>query len=204
MASPPICGRTTRVGRPCRLPPTAGANSCYGHLTPDELAVWTRQREESNLLWNSLFASEVRAVPAYMSWARISLGELRDQSLARTGHLQPEVMRYILLGWNGLSALREWQADRCAICGMSDSNLVIDHDHVTAKVRGLLCRSCNTLEGFGHGGAFSAYRDAPPASVLGVDEVYESPFTGRAAPQPKSTEVDLWANAAYLSDLLEK
>lgn len=39
------------------------------------------------------------------------------------------------------------QEDRCAICGISIEdlcgNLIIDHDHITGKVRGLLCTSCN-------------------------------------------------------------
>ena len=47
------------------------------------------------------------------------------------------------------------QNNRCAIClngvsGMSHSNkrLSIDHDHLTGKVRGLLCGNCNV--GIGH------------------------------------------------------
>jgi hypothetical protein len=33
---------------------------------------------------------------------------------------------------------------RCAICENDEKDLVIDHDHKTGKVRGLLCRQCNS------------------------------------------------------------
>jgi hypothetical protein len=42
------------------------------------------------------------------------------------------------------------QNGKCATCG-SDNNgkrLVVDHDHKTGKVRGLLCASCNVAIGF--------------------------------------------------------
>jgi hypothetical protein len=35
------------------------------------------------------------------------------------------------------------QGGLCAVCGMA-TELVVDHDHDTGKVRGLLCRPCNS------------------------------------------------------------
>jgi hypothetical protein len=45
------------------------------------------------------------------------------------------------------------QNHRCAICGTDDSghpsssDLIVDHDHITGCVRGLLCSSCNVAIG---------------------------------------------------------
>lgn len=46
-----------------------------------------------------------------------------------------------------LTALRESQGNRCAICG-NDERLVVDHDHTTGEVRELLCHGCNVTLGF--------------------------------------------------------
>jgi len=39
------------------------------------------------------------------------------------------------------------QKGACAICTVSGRRLVIDHDHISGKARGLLCDSCNHLLG---------------------------------------------------------
>lgn len=44
----------------------------------------------------------------------------------------------------GLLAIQREQADACAICGKHAVQLVVDHDHHTGLIRGLLCVTCNT------------------------------------------------------------
>lgn len=55
------------------------------------------------------------------------------------------------LSADGYVALHEAQANACAICrahSSSTNRLVIDHDHTTGAVRGLLCQPCNVGLGF--------------------------------------------------------
>lgn len=42
--------------------------------------------------------------------------------------------------------LLEEQDNRCAIC-KEEKRLIVDHDHISKEVRGLLCYSCNTALG---------------------------------------------------------
>jgi hypothetical protein len=44
-------------------------------------------------------------------------------------------------------ALTEHHQGKCGICDKPSDKLVVDHNHVTGKVRGLLCSNCNTALG---------------------------------------------------------
>jgi hypothetical protein len=47
--------------------------------------------------------------------------------------------------------LLESQGNKCAICQTTEPGkrgFFVDHDHVTNRVRGLLCLRCNTLIGY--------------------------------------------------------
>lgn len=60
--------------------------------------------------------------------------------------------RYYLLKKYGLTqkevdAMKEEQQHRCRVCG-EKAPLVIDHDHNTGKIRGMLCTPCNQGLGF--------------------------------------------------------
>jgi Recombination endonuclease VII len=73
-----------------------------------------------------------------------------------------------------LGAIEQWQAGRCAICAACPQpdrwrdGLVVDHDHATDLVRGLLCHRCNTSEGRSQREVFRAYRWRHPTLILGL------------------------------------
>jgi hypothetical protein len=81
--------------------------------------------------------------------------------------------------------LVRWCRYRCAICGRSDMSdpLVMDHDHSTWRCRGVLCRTCNRVEGFGGGPLFSRYRERNPASICGVSVWYQQSMLAKASPE---------------------
>jgi hypothetical protein len=90
-----------------------------------------------------------------------------------------------------LGQLREelaaMQSDSCGICGDLAERMVVDHNHNTGLVRGLLCYRCNQKEGR-HGDcgarycAICAYRECPPVAHLGWTMRYSSPWSGEHLP----------------------
>jgi hypothetical protein len=87
--------------------------------------------------------------------AREQMNRYNRKRLADPEHLRrkrEDAMRHRYgLEPEQIQAMRDVQGDLCAICrrvhiGRGD-RLHIDHDHVTGKVRGLLCMRCNTMIG---------------------------------------------------------
>ncbi len=72
-----------------------------------------------------------------------------------------------------LQAIRDYQQGRCAVCDEPRARLVVDHDHDSGLVRGLLCNGCNSSEGRDFRAPwFRAYRANPPAMRLGLSVKY--------------------------------
>lgn len=73
-----------------------------------------------------------------MEWYYAHLDKAKDNELKRKYGIS-------LVEHQEMCAEADW---RCEICGKHTENLHVDHDHLTGKVRGLLCASCNHGLGF--------------------------------------------------------
>lgn len=62
----------------------------------------------------------------------------------------------------------------CSVCGRPDEMLVLDHDHSSWLIRGLLCESCNGAEHqtIKREALFDNYRHINPAYLLGLEIKY--------------------------------
>ena len=87
----------------------------------------------------------------------------RDRVLARRKQEDRLKYRYGITRTDHTAMLLK-QDGRCAVCGCEDK-LVVDHDHATGEVRGLLCNGCNV--GLGQ------FRDNPYLLARAADYLKE-------------------------------
>ena len=73
-----------------------------------------------------------------------SCGNSRYRPKVRDNHLR---VRYGITGVE-VDVMHEIQGFKCRICDRRFDRLCVDHDHVTGKIRALLCRSCNRGIGY--------------------------------------------------------
>ena len=78
-----------------------------------------------------------------------------DPNLNKLTEYKRHLKKRYKISWEVYLLLVEKQNNCCAICGIEFEDILtckkkphVDHDHITGKVRGVLCGSCNT--GIGH------------------------------------------------------
>lgn len=171
------CGRqTASTKKPCRrfrLDPFLG---CVTHLTADERKQYEQRKAEEAAAWAPYWEVRTRLLngqPSCWGWT-VTHSQSARALTSLTADTQFEAEG------TGSVVLDEWQAGRCAICGEAEP-LVVDHDHQSGLVRGLLCRRCNTNEGIDGRPAtvYQRYRELPPTRILGVRLRYWDPYTRR-------------------------
>ena len=98
-----------------------------------------RARDKSRR-WRAAHPEHSRALHAaeMRRWRAANPGEVRAMDRWRKYGLTPEAFAELVAAHDG----------HCAICDRVPKRLVIDHDHDTGVVRGLLCDPCNIRVGW--------------------------------------------------------
>lgn len=80
--------------------------------------------------------------------ARLRAWRKNNPKKARANDRRARLKHKYGISESELNAMKLSQNNRCAICGERSDRLFIDHDHITGKIRSLLCPTCNTFLGW--------------------------------------------------------
>lgn len=161
------CGQPTRKGTPCRNAPLIWFDHwptqelpgrCGAHLgKADKITYADRRARDEEATRQHWEASH----PACWTWP------------------EPDAIASATSAWEALWC---WQDQQCAICGRR-RELVVDHDHDSGLVRGLLCGPCNSRER--RDGLWARYSKRPATKILGIEIRYQDNRLGESAPNLK-------------------
>lgn len=124
---------------------TASQRRHRAQLTPEQKARKKAVRRATRALRTP---DEKRQYALLRKAARTPEWKAKEKVRARAKYIaMPELFRARWLKRYGLTpeaydVLLEVHGGRCALC--SDTRVCVDHDHLTGRIRGLLCRKCNS------------------------------------------------------------
>lgn len=111
--------------------------------SPKQMKAWRKRNATHVRAYKNAYAKAHRTETERMRYSWLSKNGMKDSDYKRLRRYSITVQEY--------NDLFEKQKGRCAICEIAqvdlDRQLSVDHDHVTGKVRGLLCINCNLLLG---------------------------------------------------------
>ena len=83
------------------------------------------------------YQRQYQSTPEYLAWRAAYLAKRKDRAM------DAYLKRMFKISVEDYKSMLSAQNAKCAIC-LKVRRLVVDHNHVTGKVRSLLCRQCNT------------------------------------------------------------
>jgi hypothetical protein len=167
-------------------------------MTLEEAMAEGRRRDAADQKW---LGETTRDRPTFTE------AQLLDQQGIPSCHAWQVPIGDIPAHLDATAALRRWQDGACAMCSARPERLLVDHCHQSGLIRGLLCTSCNTAEGLQDAPAFIAYRERPPALMLGIEEQYGAAWDGFASTAADRTErnaVHVDAAEALFGDITDR
>lgn len=119
-------------------------------LPPDEALRRKRAREKAYR--DSPVGKEARKA-AIVKWKQSHWAQVLWKESWRSAKRQHGGVGFggILPPDDAIALVQSW-LDRkpaaCEFCGRQNCRLVLDHNHVTGRIRAWLCHQCNTMEGY--------------------------------------------------------
>lgn len=170
--------------------------ACYNHLTREERVERNRLAAQAEAEREARYAA---LEPNCWLWTVPTYKELQEMFLDKFGG-KAEVVRHDLTDYLNrreslaLFLFEDWHDQRCAICGIRPTPLVLDHDHRTGLIRGHLCPSCNIREAARRDesiGPYAKYRKRNPATMMDLSLTYKNGWGQTViTPQARNTGRD--------------
>lgn len=149
-------GRKPRYCKACMAAKTAN----FRARNPDRVA---EQLLKSQKKRNARYIADAAYRQKHLDHRKVYYQKLKkhDPKKLKAKHHRNKLITFYKMRPEDYERMLTEQEGQCACCGRIPDKLVIDHDHATGEVRGLLCYACNTGIGL--------LRDSPSTLDLAKD-----------------------------------